>query len=71
MEHCFKKGENLYEKKELTDAGYRYALDDQNQLDVPTSNQVQGPGPTPGCGREGQARHDLWPLQKARTRVTR
>ncbi|SCZ90041.1 BZ3500_MvSof-1268-A1-R1_Chr9g10686 [Microbotryum saponariae] len=28
-----------------------------------TSNQAQGPG----CGREGQARHDLWPLQKART----
>ncbi|SCZ91268.1 BZ3500_MvSof-1268-A1-R1_Chr1-2g01297 [Microbotryum saponariae] len=22
----------------------------------------------PGCGREGQARHDLWPLQKARTK---
>ncbi|SCZ96943.1 BZ3500_MvSof-1268-A1-R1_Chr4-2g06878 [Microbotryum saponariae] len=59
MEHCFKKGENLYEKKELTDAGYRYALDDQNQLDVPMSNQVQGPG----CEREGQARYDLWPLQ--------
>ncbi|SCZ91435.1 BZ3500_MvSof-1268-A1-R1_Chr1-2g01406 [Microbotryum saponariae] len=54
----------ISEKKELTDAGYRYALDDQNQLDVPchyhsatipqtywTSNQTQGPG----CGREGQA----------------
>ncbi|SCZ90780.1 BZ3500_MvSof-1268-A1-R1_Chr1-3g02243 [Microbotryum saponariae] len=28
-----------------------------------TSDQAQGPG----CGRAGQARHELWPLQKART----